>query len=73
MFTQYLPARRLFWAERCVWTAYMLKEADEDGEQGWIDFALVARDFAGDGPLDTLPIAKQIAEISVDAFAMQSP
>ncbi len=72
MLTERLPARRTFWAERCVWTAAMLKEATDDGSRDWIDFALVARDFAGDQPLDTLPIAKLIAEASVDVFVAQS-
>ncbi len=70
--TQYLPARRLFWAEGCAWTAYMLKEAQEKDPWDWIAFALVARDFAGDHPLDALPIAKQIAEATADAFGMRS-
>ena len=49
----------------------MLKEANVNAELDWIEFVLVARDFAGDKPLDALPIAKQTAEPSVDAFAMQ--
>lgn len=71
MLAQYLPTRRLFWADRCAWTAYILKEAHENGAQDWTEFALVARDFAGDKSLDTLPIAQKIAEKSVLVFAMQ--
>jgi hypothetical protein len=71
LLTQYLPSRRVFWAERCAWTAMMFKEANEDGLQRWIEFALVARDLAGDQPLDAIPIARLIAETSVDAFAAQ--
>jgi hypothetical protein len=67
--TQYLPTRRLFWAERCAWTAFMIKGSSDDDPQHWIAFALVARDFVGDQPLDTMPIARLIAETSVDAFA----
>jgi hypothetical protein len=69
--TQYLPSRRVFWAERCAWTAMMFKETNEDGPQRWIEFALVARDLAGDQPLDSIPITRLIAETSVDAFAAQ--
>src|SRR6476620_7531560 len=43
--TRLLPGRRNFWAERCAWTAAVLKESAEDDET-WIDFALVARDLA---------------------------
>ena len=71
MLTERLPARRTFWAERCVWTAAMLKEATGDDSRDWIDFALVARDLAGNEPLETLPIAKLIAEASVEVFATQ--
>ncbi len=46
-------------------------EANEDDTQHWIEFALVARDLAGDQPLDSIPIARLIAETSVDAFAAQ--
>lgn len=72
MLTMYLPARRMFWAERCAWMAAMFKEATDHGTQNWIDFALVARDFAGDQPLSMFPITKLIAEASADVFASHS-
>ena len=37
-----LPARRIFWAERCAWMAATLKEAAPKGDE----FALVVRDLA---------------------------
>ena len=72
MLTTYLPAHRMIWATRCAWTAALFKEDPDAKDQNWIDFALVARDFAGDQNLTALPIAKQIAETSVNAFESQS-
>jgi hypothetical protein len=65
--TQLLPVRRGFWAERCAWMAATLKEGDEDDE-AWVEFALVARDLAGERPLDAMPLAAQIAAATVEAF-----
>jgi hypothetical protein len=62
-----LPARRAFWAERCAWTAAVLKESAEE-EEDWLGFALVARDLAGERALDTMPLAKRIAAATVEAF-----
>ncbi|MBV8588462.1 MAG: hypothetical protein JO212_00055, partial [Acetobacteraceae bacterium] len=66
--TDLLPGRRSFWAERCAWMAATLKDGAEEGDEAWIDFALVARDLAGERPLATIPIASRIAEATVDAF-----
>jgi hypothetical protein len=66
--TQLLPARRLFWTERCVWMAATLKEAAIEGDNTWSEFALVARDLGGGKPLDAVPLARQIAAATVDAF-----
>jgi len=63
-----LPGRRTFWAERCAWTAAVLKESAEDGAEAWIGFALVARDLAGERALDTMPLAARIAAATVEAF-----
>jgi hypothetical protein len=65
--SQLLPGRRSFWAERCAWTAAVLKESDEE-EEAWLDFALVARDLAGERALDTMPLATRIAAATVEAF-----
>jgi hypothetical protein len=65
--TQWMPARRGFWAEQCAWMAATLKDgADED--EAWVDFVLVARDLAGERPLDTMPLAARIAAAAVEAF-----
>ena len=67
--TQLLPARRGFWAERCAWTAAILKEPSKRNRAPWIDFALVAGEWAGERPLDAIPLARRIAETTVEAFA----
>ena len=66
--TRLLPGRRAFWAERCAWTAAVLKEGAEDGGEAWIGFALVARDLAGGRALGTMPLAARIAAATVEAF-----
>ena len=68
MLTKLLPGRRAFWAERCAWTAAVLKEGAEDGDEAWLGFALVARDLAGGRALDTMPLAARIAAATVEAF-----
>ena len=66
--TRLLPGRRNFWAERCAWTSVVLKENAEEDDEAWIDFALVARDLAGERALDTMPLAARIAAATVEAF-----
>jgi hypothetical protein len=67
---QLLPGRRTFWAERCAWTAAVMKEGaeEEEEEADWLRFALVARDLAGERALDTMPLATRIAAATVEAF-----
>jgi hypothetical protein len=64
-----LPARRGFWAERCAWTAATLHEAAADDDGLWASFALVAQDLAGETPLAEIPLARLIAETTVDAYS----
>jgi len=66
--TQLLPTRRTFWAERCAWMAATLKEASDEGDHTWREFALVARDLVGERPLEAIPLAARIAAATVDAF-----
>ena len=66
--TQLLPARRTFWAERCAWMAATLKEGADEGDNTWIEFALVSRDLAGESFLDGIPLASRIAAATVEAF-----
>lgn len=65
---QLLPAGRIFWAERCAWMAATLKEGADEGDYTWLDFALVARDLAGERPLASIPLAGRIAAATVEAF-----
>jgi hypothetical protein len=65
-----LPTRRAFWAERCAWTAAVLMERPARGEEQLGPFfAQAARDFAGEVPLRDIPLARFIAQGSVDAAA----
>lgn len=69
---EYLQNRLTNWATIFVLTAYLLKEANEEGLSDWIDFAIVARDFLANESIDRLPIAKLIAERTVDSFIAKS-
>jgi hypothetical protein len=64
---QYLPRRRAFWAELCAWTAALLKESEPLNPE-WIDFALIARDLAGQRPLDQIALAGLITTGTVAAY-----
>jgi hypothetical protein len=68
VYTQLLPTRRTFWSERCAWMAATLKEGAAEGDDSWRDLALVARDLAGQRPLNEIPIIAQIAAATVEAF-----
>ena len=62
-----LQTRRRLWADRLAWTAAALREA-APGDRTWTDMALIARDLLGDDPLDTMPLMREIAEVSVEVF-----
>ena len=66
--TRLVPTRRTFWAERCAWMAATLKEGAVEGDNSWRDLALVARDLAGQRPLDEIPLIARIAAATVEAF-----
>jgi hypothetical protein len=70
---RHLPARRLFWAERCAWMAATLKDGGSDRDAAWVDFALVARDLAGAGTLADMPLMAAIADATVNVFAARPP
>lgn len=69
MLQHILPVSRAGWAERCARIAALMKDASDAAPDAWILFALVARDLAGDRPLPDMPLARRIAEATVDAFA----
>jgi len=48
--------------------AATLKEASDEGDHTWSEFALVARDLFGERPLETIPLATRIAAATVGAF-----
>src|SRR5260370_23523042 len=48
--------------------AATLKEASDEGDHTWREFALVARDLVGERPLEAIPLAARIAAATVDAF-----
>src|SRR3712207_8092704 len=58
------PYTTLF-RSRCAWTAAVLKEGAEEGDEAWLGFALVARDLAGGRALGTMPLAARIAAATV--------
>ena len=67
----YLPERRLFWARQCAISALAMRGNGKTRHSPWKQLALVGRDIASDLPLDRIPLMKQIAEISVQAFETQ--
>ena len=48
--------------------AATLKEGADEGDNTWSEFALVARDLAGESFLDGIPLARRIAAATVEAF-----
>lgn len=64
-----LPASRAFWAGRCALTASILREGARPDDDSWIDWALVGRDLAGDRPLSEIPLARMIADMTIEVFS----
>ena len=64
----YLPGRRPFWARQCAISALALHGDHKAPYPLWEQLALVGRDIASDIPIDQIPLMKQIAEVSVQAF-----
>ena len=48
--------------------AATLKEASDERDHTWREFALVARDLVGERPLEAIPLAARIAAATVEAF-----
>ncbi|MBZ5762253.1 hypothetical protein LAV84_23640 [Rhizobium sp. VS19-DR104.2] len=67
----YLPERRHFWARQCAISALAMRGNGKTRHSPWKQLALVGRDIASDLPLDQIPLMKQIAEVSVQAFETQ--
>lgn len=66
LLNEYLPARRLRWAEISGWMAALMRQ--EDGNEDWPAFALVAAELCGERPLAEIPIMSRIASATVDAW-----
>ena len=71
--TKLLPGRRAVWAGRCAWMAATLRASAPEDDPDWLDFALVARDLAGDSPAEGFPLFGLIAEATVEAFDASQP
>jgi len=69
---EYLPTRRVRWAEILAWTALTLKH-DELMVDRWIDLALIARALLGDQPLTGIPLMAFVAETTVEAWKSRQP
>ncbi len=64
----YLPTRRQFWAAQCAHSALALSDGDLSVSAIWRQLALVARDIASDKPLEAIPLMRQIAQRSAEAY-----
>ena len=64
----YLPQRREFWARACALTAFALNWSRETYGALARSLALVGREIAAGAPLETIPLMRQIAEMTVGAF-----
>lgn len=67
----HLPDRRLFWVRQCAISALALHFDQAKPNARWKQLALVGRDIASGAPLDQIPLMRQIAEVSVEAFESQ--
>lgn len=66
LLTDILPDRRRRWAEIIGWTAAMLRQ--DEANEDWPDFALVAAELRGERPLGDIPVMARIAWASVEAW-----
>jgi hypothetical protein len=67
----YLPDRRQFWVRQCAISALALHFDQGKSNARWKQLALVGRDIASGASLDEIPLMRQIAEVSVEAFESQ--
>ncbi|HLH49639.1 MAG TPA: hypothetical protein VKV96_09880 [Roseiarcus sp.] len=67
----YLPARRDFWAAQCAFSALAVKDSTTPRNALWTNLALVSRDIAGSTPLESIPLMRQIARRSAEAYFAQ--
>lgn len=68
LLTAYLPQRREFWTRTCALTAFALElDRKTYGLMG-VNLALVGRDIADGIALDKIPLMRQVAEATVEAY-----
>lgn len=70
LFEDYLPERRLYWAEIIARMAAVLRAEGQDDD--WHDFARVAAELAGTRPLAEIPLMTVIARQTCDAWEYES-
>ena len=68
LLTAYLPQRREFWTRACALTAFALElDRKTYGLMG-VNLALVGREIADGAPLEKIPLMRQVAEGTVQAY-----
>jgi hypothetical protein len=68
LLTAYLPQRREFWTRACALTAFALElDRKTYGLMG-VNLALVGREIASGTPLEKVPLMRQVAEATVQAY-----
>ena len=68
LMTDYLPLRRAFWARQFAISALVLRGDGKTSHPAWKQLALVGRDIDAGLSLEQIPIMRQVAEKSVQAF-----
>ena len=66
----YLPQRRAYWARQCAISALALRGTSGGKPAPYcLALAKVARDIASDRPVDQIPVMREIAATTADAYA----
>jgi hypothetical protein len=69
LLTGYMPQRKTFWAWICARSALTLRgPAGRPPTRNSLNLALIARDLASDKPVERIPLMRDIAERSADAY-----
>lgn len=66
---EYLPRRRAFWTRQFALSALSLRSEDRAPDATWKLLALAGRDLASDTPMDAMPLMRQIAKSTAEAYA----
>lgn len=68
LLTDHLPARREFWTRQFAISALALHGDKKSVDSPWRTMALIGRDLGSGYPLETMPIMREVASLSVRAF-----